>query len=337
MGLLTIRNPLNLILLCLCCCGCRAFSGSQRSPSDTRPRHPDRQIGQTLSLWAKPPPTSAFDLDTIEAFEATMDLEQMGDESNEFNNEDIVDDDNDDDYDDLEESSIDDRIRLFTVPQELQGKRLDAVLSELEPTMSRSVWGNLIVEGCVNILSKEGGTYSSSSFTSIVPDRKSYKVEAGSTLRVILPTEQNPSDIVAQNLPLDILFEDEHMIILNKAAGMVVHPAAGNWDGTVVNALAYYLAKESRYGAGDFVDSNGKVRKMEPIGSSTTGTEGVDDHEGMDGGATTFRPGIVHRLDKGTTGILVVAKTSQALSTLSAAFAERKVKKTYLAITGKLC
>ncbi len=260
-----------------------------------------------------------------------MDLKQQLGDFDEFDGSDL---DGDDDGDDeFEESPAGESIRYYTVPQELHGKRIDAVLSTLEPTLSRSVWASLIADGCVHLLSNEGGGNGSTS--SVFPDRKSYKVEAGSTLRVVLPLEQSPSEIVAQNLPLNILYEDEHMIILNKAAGMVVHPAAGNWDGTVVNALAYYLAKESKDGAGDFVDSDGRVRWMTPTGRSTTNGDRVDDPEGINGETTSFRPGIVHRLDKGTTGILVVAKTTQALSTLSAAFAARKVKKTYLAITGE--
>ena len=168
----------------------------------------------------------------------------------------------------------------------------------------------------------------------------------GDVLSIQLPQEEAPLEIVPQNLPLQILYEDDCMIVLNKAAGMVVHPAAGNWDGTVVNALAHYLQQESPYGAGDF----GSLREDDEV----------------DGESRRFRPGIVHRLDKvgllvlsvylctrqvcmmtgysyylpaflhlhqGTTGVLVVAKTSQALAQLSQAFADRTVKKTYLAIT----
>lgn len=133
-----------------------------------------------------------------------------------------------------------------------------------------------------------------------------------------------PTEIILQNIPLDILFEDEHMIVINKRAGMVVHPAAGNWDGTVVNALAYYLTNESTHGAGDFFTENGK----EVAESDNSGNA----FDAVTNSISTLRPGIVHRLDKGTTGVLVVAKTSSALQTLSEAFADRKVKKQYLAI-----
>ncbi|EEC44396.1 predicted protein, partial [Phaeodactylum tricornutum CCAP 1055/1] len=166
-------------------------------------------------------------------------------------------------------------------------KRIDAVLAALEPEMSRSFCGNLVANKRVSIIQENGDN--------CLVDRKSFKVEPGQQLIISLPREEGASEIIAQDLPLDIIFEDEHMIVINKAANMVVHPAAGNWDGTVVNALAYYLANRSE--------------------------------------SISFRPGIVHRLDKGTTGVLVVAKTSQTLATLSNFFAARQVKKTYMAIT----
>ena len=75
----------------------------------------------------------------------------------------------------------------------------------------------------------------------------------------IVNNNRQLNEIISQELPLDILYENEHMIVLNKAAGMVVHPAAGNWDGTVVNALAYYLANNSPFGSGEFFDEDGNV------------------------------------------------------------------------------
>lgn len=114
------------------------------------------------------------------------------------------------------------------------------------------------------------------------------------------------------------------MIVLNKDANVVVHPAAGNWDGTLVNALAYHL-QNSPYGKGDFLDSDGKFISARETGGRR--------QESFHGEAITYRPGIVHRLDKGTTGVIVVAKTAMALANLSQAFASRNVQKTYLAIT----
>lgn len=171
--------------------------------------------------------------------------------------------------------------------------------------------------------------------------RKSHPLESSSIL--IYPSRQSllstsssstllsnfipPTEIIAQNIPLDVLFEDEHMIVINKQAGMVVHPAAGNWDGTLVNAMAYYLMNESPFGAGEFFTDDAK--------EEVTANDDVEvnQDDAVTNSISTLRPGIVHRLDKGTTGVLVVAKTSSALATLSEAFAERKVKKQYLAVT----
>lgn len=112
------------------------------------------------------------------------------------------------------------------------------------------------------------------------------------------------------------------------------HPAAGNWDGTMVNALAYYLMNESPFGAGEFFASDAKGEECS--GHSNTNTPSsdadVNQNDAVTNSISTLRPGIVHRLDKGTTGVLVVAKTSSALATLSEAFAERRVKKQYLAV-----
>jgi 23S rRNA pseudouridine1911/1915/1917 synthase len=207
------------------------------------------------------------------------------------------------------------------VPKKLHLKRIDAAMSALEPELSRSHCGALVTDGMVSIISEAQDNDSNSDnkdSETVIIVRKSHKVEAGTTLVIRHPPEERPTELVPQKLPLDILFEDEHMIVLNKAAGMVVHPAAGNWDGTVVNALAYYLMHESPFGRGEFIEEDGTV---------------ADVDDGTDGEQVSFRPGIVHRLDKGTTGILVVAKTRQALSALSEAFAARTVKKTYVALT----
>eukprot|EP00980_Cylindrotheca_fusiformis_P030174 scaffold24509_cov127-Cylindrotheca_fusiformis.AAC.5 len=202
----------------------------------------------------------------------------------------------------------------LVVPDDLDGKRVDAVIAAMEPSLSRSVCGNLVADGNVKLVQGDKQF--------LILSRKSHKVSAGDTLNVALPNEEKPTEIIAQDLPLDILYEDEHMIVLNKAAGMVVHPAAGNWDGTVVNALAHYLTN-SPFGAGEFVGPDTDFKA----------TDQADDPAGANGEVVSFRPGIVHRLDKGTTGILVVAKTTQSLGALSTAFADRTVKKTYLAVT----
>lgn len=255
-------------------------------------------------LFAKPPPTSKFDLDAIEAFEQELDAVYV--EGTEMDR-DLVDDD--------EDLGREER-KLYTVPEEFHNKRVDAVLSSFEPKLSRSHCGSLVSDGHVRIVEPDGNT--------LVVDKKSFKVESGTVLRVTHVSDEAPTEIVPQDIPLPILFEDAHMIVINKPAGMVVHPAAGNWDGTVVNALAYYLANHSPYGSGDFVGVDGRSASVEEQGIAI---------EGTDGEAVAFRPGVVHRLDKGTTGVLVVAKTKKALASLSDAFASRKVKKTYVAIT----
>jgi 23S rRNA pseudouridine1911/1915/1917 synthase len=248
--------------------------------------------------FAKPPPTSSFDLDAIEAYEQELDTVVF------------CGDDREDVEDDMMESTD---ANLYTVPPEFNNKRIDMVISSFEPKLSRSQCGNLVTDGHVGIVDSEGKIE--------VVDKKSFKVEPGMILRVNVVLEETPTEIVAQDLPLDILYEDEHMIVINKAADMVVHPAAGNWDGTVVNGLAYYLANKSPFGSGEFVGVEGRTEEHDI------------DVDGTDGEAVFFRPGIVHRLDKGTTGVLVVAKTRQALGALSEAFASRKVTKTYVAVT----
>jgi 23S rRNA pseudouridine1911/1915/1917 synthase len=250
-------------------------------------------------LLAKPLPSASFDLDTIEAFEFELDT--------------VVDDFVADDEEILHEDPCATTVKRLVITPELNTKRIDAAISLLEPGLSRSQCGNLVMEGLVFLVCDDRKE---------LIDRKSFKVQRGQELEIHFPQEEKTTEILPQNIPLHILYEDEHMIVINKAANMVVHPAAGNRDGTVVNALAYYL-RESPYGGGDFVDSVGSQQSAKVLKNV----------EGTDGDMATFRPGIVHRLDKGTTGVLVVAKTTKILAILSDAFAARKVKKTYLAIT----
>jgi 23S rRNA pseudouridine1911/1915/1917 synthase len=260
---------------------------------------PRKNVGpQSSSLFAKPPPTAQFNLEALEAFEAQLYIGSAALSGHE--------------EDDMDETDfeLDDSVQEFVIPEELHNKRIDTVVAALIPELSRSVCGNLVADGMVRIGDNE------------VIDRKAYKVLQGTVIRVQLPRGEKQQEIEPQNFPLEIIYEDEYMVVLNKAAGMVVHPAAGNWDGTVVNALAYYL-QSSPYGSGDFVGMD--------EGVSTSGP--VEDATCADGAMGHFRPGIVHRLDKGTTGVLVVAKTSQALASLSDAFANRMTRKTYLAIT----
>jgi 23S rRNA pseudouridine1911/1915/1917 synthase len=285
--------------------GCSCLVGHVDAAFASAPRSFSRCDGAIGSVcWAKPPPTAGMDLEAIEAFETKLDAkESLGDQDLDLLTDEEL---------DLDESSTE--VKYYTIPPELDNKRIDAVITALEPELSRSFCGKLVTDDRVRLVSNKNNN---------VIDRKSFKVEAGQRLQISFPRDERVTEIKAQDLPLDILFEDEHMIVLNKAANMVVHPAAGNWEGTVVNALAYYLSK-SPMGTGDFVDADGNIKPE---------TAKDVDVDGTDGDVISFRPGIVHRLDKGTTGVLIVAKTTQALAALSNSFASRQVKKTYLTIT----
>ena len=268
-------------------------------------------------LKAKPPPISQFDLNSIEALEAEFDYQDKL-KMQTFCEEEEEEEPDVDEWDLLSDSA---GLQIFEVTKEQNNKRIDTILSDFMPDVSRSQCGNLVTQGMVATLTPDA---SAAGHKPSVTTRKSDKLVAGTMLHVKNEIEEAPTEIVPQKLPLDILYEDENMIVLNKAAGMVVHPAVGNWDGTVVNALAHYLAYESPFGSGDFIENDGKVRAEKGSGINVDGTHGE---------AVTFRPGIVHRLDKGTTGVLIVAKTRDALAALSEAFANREVKKTYVAIT----
>ena len=128
----------------------------------------------------------------------------------------------------------------------------------------------------------------------MVPTKPGLKVRGGEKLRIQEPAPPK-QDAVAENLPLEILYEDPDLLVINKAPGMVVHPAVGNWSGTVVNALLHHCEDLS-----------------------------------VEGGEE--RPGIVHRLDKETSGCLVVAKNDVAHRGLAAQFAGREIRKIYLAV-----
>ncbi|MGB0805867.1 MAG: RluA family pseudouridine synthase [Salibacteraceae bacterium] len=126
--------------------------------------------------------------------------------------------------------------------------------------------------------------------------KTNYKVMPGDHIRVIFPKETEPSELLAENIPLDIVYEDDDVIVLNKPAGMVVHPGQGNTTGTLVNALLYHV--------NNLADS----------------PNGAD------------RPGIVHRIDKLTTGLMIVGKTEHALMHLSEQFAKREIERKYIAL-----
>ena len=174
--------------------------------------------------------------------------------------------------------------KFYTVPESLDDHRLDVCLAALDKNLSRSRIQRLIKDGHVKVAGE-------------VCQVPKTTVKPWTRIDIIVPPPDMPERPEGEKIPLKVLFEDEWMIVINKPAGMVVHPAAGNWTGTVVNAI---LGREPEL-AEDFEDA-------------------------------TLRPGIVHRLDKDTSGCLVVAKTADCMTKLAAAFAERKVSKTYVAI-----
>ena len=162
------------------------------------------------------------------------------------------------------------------------GWRLDRALAATVPTLSRERLKALIRSG-----SLEGPA-------GLLRD-PAIKVRGNETLRLTVP-EPTPAHNEAQDIPLTIAFEDQHLLVVDKPAGLVVHPAAGNFDGTLVNALLHHC------------------------GGSLSGIGGV------------ARPGIVHRIDKDTSGLLVVAKTDVAHEGLARQFAAHSVARKYLAI-----
>jgi 23S rRNA pseudouridine1911/1915/1917 synthase len=162
---------------------------------------------------------------------------------------------------------------------QVEFKRLDVYLAKQLPDLSRSLIKKLFEDDKFQSLSK----------------LELKKMPKTGTIITYLPGEPNDTNIVSENIPLDILFEDEYLMIINKAAGMVVHPAPGNYTGTLVNAVLHHCP-----------DLNG-------IGNEK-------------------RPGIVHRLDKGTSGIMVVAKEQRAHNGLVELFSTHDIKRQYEAI-----
>jgi 23S rRNA pseudouridine1911/1915/1917 synthase len=177
---------------------------------------------------------------------------------------------------------------VFIVNAEQAGQRLDRFLASQLPDMSRTHIQLLMEEGRVLV---DGGAM-----------KPSHRIEQGATVTLEIPPVPLPG-VDAEEIPLDILYEDRYLAVLNKPAGMIVHPGAGADSGTLVAALLH------RFG----------------------GMEGLSTVGGP------LRPGIVHRLDKGTSGVIVVALTNEAHLKLIEEFRERRVQKTYLALLhGKL-
>lgn len=172
----------------------------------------------------------------------------------------------------------------FTVPDELAGSRLDQVLARLHPEVTRSQWQKWIEEGRVRVETSPAGT-------AHPRVSKRDRLEGGETLRVEVPPPKEIAD-VAEAIPLDVVHEDEAILVINKPPGLVVHPGAGNPEGTLLNALLHHAPTLARLP----------------------------------------RAGIVHRLDKDTSGLMVVAKTEAARQSLIGQLAGRTMWREYVAI-----
>ena len=167
---------------------------------------------------------------------------------------------------------------IITVPAEGDGARIDKLISESDHGISRSAAAKIIEEGGVTVNFK--------------PVSKNYKCKENDKIVIQIP-EAKPLEATPQNIPLDIVYEDKDLLVVNKPKGMVTHPAAGNYEGTLVNALLYHC------------------------GNSLSGINGV------------IRPGIVHRIDKDTSGLLIVAKNDIAHTGLAKQIKEHSFERAY--------
>jgi len=166
------------------------------------------------------------------------------------------------------------------------GERLDKYVSENVENLSRSYAASLTKEGLILCGEKKLD--------------KNYKIKGTETIEIFIP-EPQINEVVPEDIPLDIVYEDEHLLVVNKKQGMVVHPAPGNYNGTLVNALLYHCS------------------------DSLSAINGV------------VRPGIVHRIDKDTSGLLVVAKDNQTHLSLCEQIKEKKALRSYIAlVNGKI-
>lgn len=179
------------------------------------------------------------------------------------------------------------------------GQRLDVYLAERLPQLSRLRIARLLAEGGCSIdgQARHGG----------------YHVRAGDEINIELPTDPTPGAMTPEELPLEIVYEDDQLLVIDKPAGMLVHPTRGVKSGTLANALAYYLNRE-------------RIEKHGPLAAAINVQMESSLPEAF------IRPGLVHRLDRATSGLVVVAKTQRALSLLSRHVHRRLMEKHYLAL-----
>jgi 23S rRNA pseudouridine1911/1915/1917 synthase len=162
------------------------------------------------------------------------------------------------------------------------GERLDLFLSIRINSISRAHIRNLIGDGKLTLNGK-------------IEFRPHYKIRLGDSFELNDDSPKVNTEIVPENIPLEIIYEDDDLVVINKPAGLVVHPATGNWSGTLMNALHFHF------------------KEMQSVGDK-------------------IRSGLIHRLDKDTSGLILVGKTNKGLWYYSKLFAQREVEKTYLAI-----
>lgn len=174
-----------------------------------------------------------------------------------------------------------DRVLNFTAGETEAGTRLDKYLADMVEDLTRSAAVLLLEDGKVTVNKKSAA--------------KNYKIKTGDEVEISIP-EPVEYEAKAENIPLDIVYEDDSLLVVNKLKGMVVHPAAGNYEGTLVNALLYHCK------------------------DSLSGINGV------------LRPGIVHRIDKNTSGLLIVAKTDFAHKGLAEQIKEHSFTREYEAV-----
>lgn len=160
--------------------------------------------------------------------------------------------------------------------------RIDLFLMDRLPNVTRNKLQNAIRDGFVKVNSEQ-----------VKPN---YKIRPADLITIVLPEPPRDDTVVPEDIPLNIVFEDTHILVVNKPAGMVVHPAYQNWSGTLVNALAWHF-------------------------------QNLPEMEGNEG-----RPGLVHRIDKDTSGLLVIAKTEKAMNSLAKQFFDHSIERTYQAL-----
>jgi len=173
-------------------------------------------------------------------------------------------------------------MEVLKLQADRDGERADAFLARSMPELTRSAAQRLLEDGAVTLSGR--------------PVKKNYKMTAGDTLEVALP-DPEPVDVIPQNIPLDVVYEDADVIVVNKPVGMVVHPAPGHPDGTLVNALLYHC------------------------GDSLSGINGE------------LRPGIVHRIDRDTSGLIIAAKNDRAHLALARQLQDHTLARVYEAVT----